>query len=328
MKLPLLLPFLSAAVFSAVAAEVTPTFIVCSTTIIPTVPTWALDNESDGFEEADGLGPSLSMDLCARYPLRQKQTPSDDAYAVGEKDQWTDWDDDEDEDDEEEENEPFLTNVRFQGTLSDATGSILYTATQETNISLHADNEVLRWNLSTNTLPDTINLQLKGTLSFTAWQPGTSTPSEPFSLKTTAQNYSWAEVNGYRVILEEKIEYTPDDDDDEDFFDDEDEEEAPLDDVDDDDVHEPIPQQQKQQQYTARLTIESPQDRLKCVTGISVRLPDGKEHFISADSMESDDDLHICKSFLTPQLTYRLHLLTEGKEHRIELNQSLNLNGK
>lgn len=314
MKSLLLLPLLA---LSALGAETAPpTFVLTSASLHPTVPEWAEPEEDEDDERA--FDARMILNLCARCSFfdtpKQALPYGEDAYTVSESDEWQHWQEDDEEDDEDDV--PILRDARFHGTLTDANGKILHTGEWE-NMHLTAEWSTLRWSLYCNTLPDTMQLQLKGTLSFSIYSLGSMKPTETFSLKTTAPNYAWATVQGLNIILNTEEEYEEEKED----------EEAPLDTI-EGDLPEPVEKPIPTTVLTSTLSIEGPADILRRVIGITAISPDGKEEYIpvSEDDL-SDSGIETTESF-SSQHRFRLHILSSsGKEHRYELNQTLHLNG-
>ena len=321
MKSTLLLPLLA---LSALGAETAPpTFVLTSAALHPTVPVWAEPEEDEDDEFA--FDARLSLHLCARCNFfatpKQATQYGEDAYTVSESDEWQHWQDDDEEDDEDDV--PILRDARFHGTLTDANGKILHTGEWE-NMHLTAEWSTLRWSLYCNTLPDTMQLQLKGTLSFTICSLGSAKTTETISLKTTAPNYAWASIRGLNLILNSQEE---NEEEEKDEATEEDDEEAPFDTI-EGDLPEPVAKPAGPTVLTSPLSIEGPADIVRRVIGITAISPDGKEEYIpvSEDDL-SDSGIETTESF-SSQHRFRLHILSSsGKEHRYELNQTLHLNG-
>lgn len=322
MKSTVLLPLLALA--AAGADSQPPHFVLTDASLYPTVPEWAEPEEDESDEWA--FDSRLSLDLCAQCSFfdtpKQASQYGEEAYTVSESDEWHHWQGDEEEDDEDDV--PILLGARFHGTLTDAGGKILHEGEWE-NMHLTAEWDTLRWSLYCNTLPDTMQLQLKGTLSFSIYSLDSMKPTETFSLKTTAPNYAWATIQGLNIILNTEEEYKEDDaEEDEEQGEDE---EAPLDII-EGDLPEPVKKPIPTTVLTSTLSIEGPADILRRVIGITAISPDGKEEYIPiSEEDKSDSGIETTRSF-SSQHRFRLHILSSHvKEHRYELNQTLYLNG-
>lgn len=292
-----------------------PNFSVLHTTLTPKLPEWAIDEED---EESTDTTPHMELELYAQWAFFDKKITSqaaEEAYSVNETDEWQDWQ----EDDIDSDEAPILTGISFSGTLTDANGKILH-AGEWRNMQLELEEDILYWHQQIPALPDSMQLQLKGTLCFTAWNADSATPTATFSLKPTAQNYAWASIDGYNVILESNVPQDADEEED-------DEGEAAFDTIDDEDIPEPI-NKTTQTNRTATMRIEAPADMLLRVFAISAIAPDGREISCTPITIDQDNNCIEVPVKLDEHHRYRLHLLSTKKEYRYELNQPLYLNGR
>ncbi len=284
-----------------------PNFRVLHTTLTPKLPQWAIDEEDEEDEESPDSTPHMELELYAQWASCDKRITSqaaEEVYSVNETDEWQDW-----QEDDSEEEAPILTGISFSGTLTDANGKLLRTG-EWSDMQFELEEDILYWNLQVPALPDSMQLQLKGTLCFTAWNADSVIPTATFSLETTAQNYAWASIDGYNVILESNA---PQDADAEEEY--------------EDDIPNPI-NKTKQPNRKATMRIEASADMLLRVSAISAIAPDGSEISCSPIMHDLDNNCINVPVILDKQHRYRLHLLSTKKEYRYELNQPLYLNGR
>lgn len=318
MKLPLLSPLLATTILSTAAEQ--PEVVLTGVYLQQSVPGWAIypDDEDESLFDEPENSDHMIIKLCVRgdfLPEATKQAPTEADYAVNEEDEWDDWED------EEAESKPTLTNVSFNGTLTDANGNVLHTGELQ-NMFEHTEGNILWWSIFADKLPDTMQLQLKGTLSLTAWSAECEY-TEPVRLRKTAENYYWAKVRDYNIILETNVPT-----DEEEPEEDEEEEEYPFDEVNGDELPEPV-EKTRPAKRTAVLRIEGDADMLLCVKGLSICGKD--DDFLSYSSAvynSADGCIRFEDNDLAPEHTYQLDIPRHKKEYRIELNQPLYLNGK
>lgn len=313
MKLPLLSPLLATTILCTAAEQ--PEVVLTGVYLQQSVPEWAIypDEEDESMFDEPENSDHMIIKLCVRgdfLPEATKQAPSEADYAVNEDDEWDDWED-------EDAEEPTLTNISFNGTLTDSSGKVLHIREQQ-NLFTHTDGNTLWWTMIANELPETMQLQLKGSLSLTAWGDKCEL-SEPIRLRKTAENYYWAKVQDYNIVLETNV---PAEDDEE-----EPEEEAPFDVVNDDDLPEPV-EKTRPVKRTAVLRIEGESDKMVCVKGIEIHDRNGNflsYHSAIYDSM--DDCILLEEEDIDPEYTFYLNLTIHKKEHRFDLDCPLYLIG-
>ena len=296
-------------------AEEAPHFIITSARLTPALPAWV---NTDDFDDEEST-PGMCLTLAAKYQItKQQNDPPCDAqqYAVNEHDEWSDWEED------TEDSAPVLINAHFEGSLRDASGKELPLTEAAAKSLLLSDNE-LYWELSSNQLPDTMQLQLTGTLTFTILEKGDTRTTPSITLKTTANNYAWASMEGYTISLFMNSDEEEEDDDEEE------DEEADFDTIDDSEIHAPIPQTSAEVKRTNKLIVEADDDQMKAIRAIIIITPDGTEERILKDKVidEVEESLIITNNALTPQHQFRLELYSVKTTRSHKLHQPLYLNG-
>lgn len=297
------------------AAEEAPQFIVTATQLTPDTPAWV---DTDEFR--DDTESAMYLKLAAKYQIAMQQpekTRDAKLYAVNEHDDWDDWEED------TTDSAPALICAHFDGTLRDAKGKEL-PLSEDAAEDIALSDGVLYWELSTSQLPDTMQLQIDGTLSLTILEKGDTSTTTTITLKTTANNYAWASMEGYTLTLTiDEVEEEEDD------WGEDEEDEADFDTIDDSEIHAPVPQTTDEEKHTNKLVIEGEDGLLDAIRAIIIIAPDGTETLILKDKVidEDEESIIITDSNLTPQHQYRLELYTNKTTHSYKLHQPLYLNG-
>ena len=292
---------LALAFLSTLAAEENQlAFYVTDAHLHPNTPfntaEYAVDEDDN--EEA----PPTAMRLVLSASIGNMFTSDESLYSVSETESWNDW----------ESGPGIITHVRFEGVLTDANGNNITLD----DISLKQSDKLLQMEIASEALPDTMKLQLRGTLSFDLWYDTKGKPTEPIQLNFSKKDSETIVIHGIQISAfasepdeEEEVE-------EDEAYDEEEEEEE------DDFIS-----YSSKDSYQLSFIAEK-EEELTRLSGITL-ITGEEEEYHDCDELEKLPSLNgLGLQVREKEFALRLHLRQNPQPHQFKLDQAIYLNGK